>query len=695
MMPLDLNESISLVATVICDVALMVLLVWYSKCSSWTRSHLIPYFYSVEERLIGSKVCCGREMDSCCYTKGWRPESSNGRVMSKKFETLLRSNTNGLWRAFLSNRKMLLNLLIQEKFYERYPQRRHCFQWFSTIFESGAFSIVSCFWMWYLDHMDTKYTEADLIKYDKEVIISLFLSMQKLVENLTLTCTEQKVQLEQVNQNMKLILEQLNISKQNQFGRSSEKMVYDGQLEICFNEAEAMIANKYVVEPEMEEVCPCSYTRKKKKGKRDEDLKDIPVVVINHELSDHQLRSRFGDKWKRLPDEVYKRLTFHPATFEVEEHHVFVYAGTDNQTIIRGERPVDLMRNSIVTPSLEAAIMNSKYVNAIPLYRLEQEFLRNDVKLSRQVMANWTIQCGERYLSLLYDRLHKEIYKSKVLQADETPVCVSKDGRPAGSKSYMWVYRTGKMQTEAPIVLYEYQKTRNTSHPREFLKKYSGTVVTDGYQVYHTLEKEREDLKIAGCWSHARRRFANVVKAVGKDKAKGTLAYDALKQIAAIYKIEGTLIELSPEERQRQRQLTVKPLVEAFFTWVKSHLEEALPKSETGKGFMYCLNQEKYLRVFLEDGNVPADNNAAESSIRGFCIGKHNWHLIDTIDGAKASAVIYSVAETAKANNLKPYNYFELLLTEIPKHMDDSTTDFLDDLLPWSEKLPAECRKLN
>ena len=108
---------------------------------------------------------------------------------------------------------------------------------------------------------------------------------------------------------------------------------------------------------------------------------------------------------------------------------------------------------------------------------------------------------------------------------------------------------------------------------------------------------------------------------------------------------------------------------------------EVLPKSETGQGFTYCLNQEKYLRVFLEDGNVPADNNAAKGRIvTAFCIGKRNWHLIDTIDGAKASAIIYSIAETAKANNLKPYNYFELLLTEIPKHMEDTNLDFLDNL---------------
>ncbi len=280
--------------------------------------------------------------------------------------------------------------------------------------------------------------------------------------------------------------------------------------------------------------------------------------------------------------------------------------------------------------------MNAKYVNAIPLYRLEQEFARNDVHLSRQNMANWTILCAERYLSLLWDRLHKEMLHCSVIQADETPVLVNKDGRKAGSKSYMWVYRTGKSCGSSPVVLYEYQKTRNTSHPREFLKDYKGTCVTDGYQVYHLLEKEREDLEIAGCWSHARRRFADVVKSLNKDKAKDTLAYQALKQTSAIFKLEELLVGLSPEERVVRRQLSTKPLVDAFFEWVQTNQPKVPPKSVTGKGFTYCLNQEKYLRVFLSNGLVPADNNAAEQAIRSFCIGKRNWHLIDTIHGARA-----------------------------------------------------------
>jgi hypothetical protein len=257
----------------------------------------------------------------------------------------------------------------------------------------------------------------------------------------------------------------------------------------------------------------------------------------------------------------------------------------------------------------------------------------------------------------------------------------------------MWVYRTGRMYQDKQIVLYDYQLTRNTSHPREFLKDFKGVCVTDGYQVYHTLEKEREDLTIAGCWAHARRRYDEAVKALLEKDQKSSLAYLALKQIQAIYREEKRLSELSPEERLKLRQVNVKPLVEAYFAWVKEHTGKVLSKSKTWSGFNYSINQEKYLKVFMDDGEVPMDNNAAEQSIRGFCIGKKNWVMIDTINRAKSSAIIYSIAETAKANNLKPYNYFEHLLTKIPMHLDEKDWSFCEDLLPWSPKLPSECRK--
>ena len=308
-------------------------------------------------------------------------------------------------------------------------------------------------------------------------------------------------------------------------------------------------------------------------------------------------------------------------------------------------------------------------------------------------MAHWMIRLAEEYLGVLYDLLHQKLYSCHVIQADETPCLVNKDGRPAGSKSYMWVYRSGHLYQKEQIVLYEFQKTRNASHPREFLKNYSGICVTDGYQVYHTLEKEKEDLTIAGCWVHGRRRFDEALKVIPKEARSRSTAYLVMKQIQAIYREEGKLQELCSEERLQQRQLVVKPLVDALFVYLKNTSRDVAFKNKLGEAYRYMLNQEKYLRVFLTDGDVPIDNNASERAIKGFCIGKKNWQVIDTISGARSSAIIYSIAETAKANGLKPYEYFEYLLSVIPEHMDDTDTRFLEALLPWSEELPQNIRK--
>lgn len=271
---------------------------------------------------------------------------------------------------------------------------------------------------------------------------------------------------------------------------------------------------------------------------------------------------------------------------------------------------------------------------------------------------------------------------------------VAKDGREKMTNSYMWVYKTGQHGGAPPAVLYDYQKTRKADHPREFLSGYKGVVVCDGYQVYHKLEKERpEELMTAGCWAHARRRFANICKSLGKKASKDTLAVLALEQIAGIYHADNKLADFLPKERLERRRLLVAPLVEAFFAWVKANEGKVPKNSETGKGFTYCLNQEKYLKVFLKDPAVPLDNNYAEAALRSFCVGKNNWHIIDTVNGAQSSAIAYSLAESAKANNLKPYNYFLHILQEIPRHMDEKSLDFLEDLLPWSASLPEDCRK--
>lgn len=538
--------------------------------------------------------------------------------------------------------------------------------------------------------MAVKYTKEQLNSVDKPFLIQLLLQQQEQLEAIT-------KELHASNEKMQLLMEQVILGKQNRFGRSSEKMEdtsqicfreVDGTI-IFFNEAEA-VCDLNAAEPDALELK--SPKQPKRKGKKEADLSGLPVRRIDHYLSEEELEAEFGVRgWKQLPDAISRKYHFVPAKAEVEEHHIGVYASKTDEHMVKADHPKALLHGSLVSPSLGAAIINGKYVNAVPLYRLEQEFQRYGLQITRQNMANWCIRLAEEYLSILYDYLHKELYFYHVIQADETPVLVNHDGRKAGSKSWMWVYRSGHLYQKRQIVLYEYQQTRNASHPREFLKGYDGICVTDGYQVYHTLEKELEELTIAGCWVHCRRRFDEALKLVPKSCQKESNAFLLMKQIQAIYREEGKLKDLSSDERLKERQAVIKPLVDAFFAYLKTI--NVSKKDKFGDAVGYALNQEKYLRVFLTDGDVPIDNNASERAIRGFCIGKKNWQMIDTIHGAKSSAIIYSIVETAKANNLKPFDYVQHLLEEIPKHMNDKDCSFLEDLLPWSGKLPAGIRK--
>ena len=557
-------------------------------------------------------------------------------------------------------------------------------------------------------------SEEQLVKLNKKDILQLLLESMAQEKELRSQLAVLTDELKRTNQQMQVILEKWNLAQANRFGRSSEKMGYDTgtcqQLELavmyaeCFNEAEATVNGTPPDEPDMEEVTVTAHKRKKHAGKREEDLKDLPhAEPVISTLTEEELLEQLGPGYRQLKDEVYQRLEFHPSSFEVKEYHICVYVSADGKKFAKAKRPqADLFRNSIATPSLLAGILNYKYVNALPVHRLAQDFKRSEVNISPQVMCNWVIKSSEIYFSLVYDWMKDVLLKQPVVQADETTLKVNRDGRKAGSSSYMWVYITGEHDDSGKkIVLYDYCRTRSTEHLREFLSSYKGILVSDGYQSYHTFSKE-QSLTSAGCWTHCRRRFVNAIKAAQKDlpeeALKNSIAYQALARISAIYKLDGSWKERTSEYRMEHRQRILKPLVDEYFDWVKEQIKtcNVLPKSETGEGLSYSINQEKYLRAFLDNGDIPIDNSACERAIRPFCVGRKNWNVIDTVEGAQASAIVYSIAETAKANNLKPYQYFEYLLTELPERISrkkDSTFS-LDDLMPWSPKLPMSCRKI-
>ena len=538
-------------------------------------------------------------------------------------------------------------------------------------------------------------SEEQLKNLNKEALVIIVASLQDQLSSMQSQLDTANRQLADTNRQIELLTEQIRIMNQRKFGRQSESSFIEGQLSLfdSFNEVE-LSADDTISDPEISEVIIASYRRKKTVGKRDTDLDALPARVIDHRLPDEELARLFPHGYKEFPDEIYRRLHIIPETFIVDEHHVHVYASKDNDgTIVKAPRGTDLFRNSIATPSLVASIINGKYNNALPLERQARAYRDNGINLATNTMANWVIKSVDNYLSLLYDRLHDLIYENHIIHADETPVKVMRiDNNKIknGKKTYMWVYRNRQTEETRPIVLFDWQPSRKADHPRDFLKNFSGTVITDGYQVYHKLSRERDDLTIGGCWIHARRPFADFIKSL-KGAADGTIAQEAYAMITEMLHIDNGFDDLPTVDRLKQRQLILTGKVDAYFAWVKLKYTQVSHNSTIGKALAYSIHQESYLRTFLNDGDVPMDNNYAEQAIRPFTIGRKNFALIESSNGARASTMIYSIVETAKANYLNVYQYFELLLTEIPEHMNDTDLKFIDELLPWAPRVQETC----
>lgn len=358
-------------------------------------------------------------------------------------------------------------------------------------------------------------SDEQLNSLDKNSMAIIIRSLQSQLVLLDTTNKKLSAQLEASEETSKKLLAQvealtaqIRLANQRSFGRKSEKADFlDGQMTLSdlvgnvFNEAE--VNKDSSPEPLFDEIT-VSYKRKKHSGKRDEDLSGLPIRVISHTLSEEELAEKFPEGYYELPIETYKRLFMIPETFIADEHQIHVYKskGSDG-TIIRAPRPADVFRNSIATPSLLASIITAKYAKSIPLDRQSKIYKENGIKLESNTLSNWVINSADTYFTHLYNRMHVCLNDSKVIHVDESPCDVMRiDGTKSGKETRMWVYRNRPLRGMPPIVMFDWQPSRKPEHPREFLKYFSGTIVTDGYQVYHQIADERDDLKVAGCWVH-------------------------------------------------------------------------------------------------------------------------------------------------------------------------------------------------
>ena len=543
--------------------------------------------------------------------------------------------------------------------------------------------------------MEPLFSEKQLQDMGKENIITLIQAMQayqKKQETEIQLLKEKTKELEFMNA---LLSDRLALAQRKQFGSSSEKYAEGYEQMDLFNEAEQE-ADPNAAEPEMEEIHPKSYKRKKPTGKKEEDLSAFETTeVIKHKLEgDDRFCPECGTKYKVVTTETVKYLKFIPARFEVVEETTYVYACPKCGTMKRPQKDPSLLKGSVATPSLVAGIMNAKYVNGMPLARQEREFARYNLNLSTKTMANWVILCAERYLQPIYDLMREEFLRGRYIHCDETRLQVIDEPEQKGTtQNWMWVYLTDEYSGSPRMVLFQYERTRGGYHPVEFLgNEFRGHLTCDGYQAYHGLP---EQITVTGCMAHARRRFDEALtplkKGFTKEQLKETTAYQAMARIGMLYKIEELIRNQSPEERYTERQKQSKPLLEAFFGWLHTLEGSVNRSSKIGEAVLYALNQEKYLKAYLEDGHLSIDNSAAERAIKNFAIGRRNWLFSKSIKGAEASATVYSITETALLNGLKPYDYLVYILERMKDLGPFPSKENLQKLLPWSESIPESC----
>lgn len=496
--------------------------------------------------------------------------------------------------------------------------------------------------------------------------------------------------------------EQYRLSRAQRFGPSSEQTAPFEQMSF-FNEVESESSSCVTAEPGLDEIQP---TRKgKKKGHKDSITKPLPVETIEYRLSAEDMACpQCGETLHEMKKEIRKELKVIPAQVMVTEHVRFVYACRNCEKndittpIIAAQMPNPAIRNSLASPSMLAHIMSRKYVEAIPLYRQEQQFQRYGINLSRQTLANWVIKASASWLAPLYEAMHRELITKDILHADETVLEVlCEPGREPSTQSYMWLYRTSR--DDIPIILYEYTQGRSGDYAKRFLRGFSGYLHTDGYAGYHKLADDPGDgqsgIRLAGCWAHARRKYDEALKALGPKESPGAVTIQkGLEYCNKLFKIEDAIKDLPADVRKERRIMEAQPVLAEYFDWAKRSESVILPKSKLGDAIGYSLKQRKYLEAYLLDGRLEISNNRAERSIKPFVIGRKNWLFSNTPKGADASAIIYSLIETAKENDLNPFPYLQYLFEQLP-NIDIADSEILKKYLPWSNELPDHCRNLN
>lgn len=493
--------------------------------------------------------------------------------------------------------------------------------------------------------------------------------LKQLLLSASAQMSEKDEQIERLREQNALLLQRL-------FGRQSEQSSDPNspQLEI-FNEAESLAEaapEASADEIEEEVVAPA-----RRRGKRKPLPAELPRIEVIHALPEHELSCECGGCKQVIGEETSEQLDIVPMQIRVIKHIRKVYACRACEAApVTADKPAQLIEKSMASPGVLAMLLTTKYVDGLPLHRFEKVLSRHGVEIPRQTLARWVIQCAgqlQPVLNLMRDRL----LESPVIHCDETRVQVLKEpGRDPSSLSWMWVQTGGP--PEQPVVLFDYSPSRAQAVPLRLLEGYRGYLMTDDYAGYNALAAQ-PGIERQGCWAHARRKFVEAQQV--QPKGKTGRADQALAWINRLYAIERDLRQADDAERLEARRQHSLPVLAQLKAWLDKTRPQVMAQNALGKAVNYLASNWSRLIRYTEAGYLPIDNNRAERAIRPFVIGRKAWLFSDTPKGATASAQLYSLVETARANGQEPYAWLRHILERLPAAQ--SVEDY-EALLPWN-----------
>lgn len=498
-----------------------------------------------------------------------------------------------------------------------------------------------------------------------------------------------KLEIEELKDEIKRLQELNSFLRLMKFGVKKDK-VPEGQLSF-FDEPELYVAIQEVEE----KIKVKSHTREVKKSKNlVNDDHNLPIEIVEHNVEDKNC-PKCENEMTNIGYEVRKELCIRPVKMYIKEHRYFKYACKNCEsndvktTIVIADKGTVPFPNSMASSSLVSQIIVDKYAKATPLYRQEQFYNQNNINLSRQDMANYMFKASE-LLKPFHEHLKEVLLSNDIIHADETSLQVlRKDGKVTTGKSYMWIYTTGR--SDPLIYLYEYCKTRSGDYPYKFLSYFKGYLLTDGYQGYNKIVNSTSNITQVCCFAHARRRFTDFIKiTTNKDSTIYKIASKGLEFIDKLFHFEHIYSNNKYDYNQifEARLRDQKPILDDFHKWLSEYNLKITPKSKLGEAIRYTLGYWEELCNYLKDGRLELTNNRAERAVKPFVTGRKNWLFANTEKGAETSAILYTIVQTAMYNKMNVYGYIEYLLNVI----SDTKINQLDDLLPWSDKLPIELK---